>query len=402
MVSPKCSRRRRPPGWPPPPARSWRTARRSSRSSARSGRVYIHDTSPRAKKFFERSASRGLTPSGAQTSLVSDVIGTLITPVAVDGCRRRAGCDGRSSAFSRLRSSNASSLTISVPPCSSRSRSAFSAAGFIATSTLGSSPGVVISWSRDVHLEAGHAVDGAGWGADLGGELGQRRQVVAERGAHRGESVARELHAVAGVACEPDHQPVDDLGVMRRRADAVGPSIVSVILFVPLARPRCRVVAARWSPYSRLREKWGTQYPLSAGRGLLTTPSSAIGPGTGTSAPPCPTWSSTNSCISSSSSRSSRVSTQWNRMSDGRGHEEPLRIGGDQPGPLVLREREPHRRLVAAEGDVHDLLDAQLDAPVHDGDVRPLEVLGVPEHVVDGHPAIAPERTVARSSALVG
>ena len=43
------------------------------------GRVYIHDTSPRAKKFFERSASRGLTPSGAAASLVSDVIGTRIT-----------------------------------------------------------------------------------------------------------------------------------------------------------------------------------------------------------------------------------------------------------------------------------------------------------------------------------
>jgi hypothetical protein len=42
------------------------------------GRVYIHETSPRAKKFFERSASRGFTPSGAATSLVSDVIGTLI------------------------------------------------------------------------------------------------------------------------------------------------------------------------------------------------------------------------------------------------------------------------------------------------------------------------------------
>src|SRR4029079_3127535 len=27
------------------------------------GRLYIHDTSPRAKKFFDRSASRGFTPS---------------------------------------------------------------------------------------------------------------------------------------------------------------------------------------------------------------------------------------------------------------------------------------------------------------------------------------------------
>ena len=40
------------------------------------GRVNIHDTSPSAKKFLERSASRGFTPSGAQTFFVRLVIGT--------------------------------------------------------------------------------------------------------------------------------------------------------------------------------------------------------------------------------------------------------------------------------------------------------------------------------------
>ncbi len=43
------------------------------------GRVYIHDTRPSAKKFFERSASRGFTPSGAVASLVSEVMGTSYT-----------------------------------------------------------------------------------------------------------------------------------------------------------------------------------------------------------------------------------------------------------------------------------------------------------------------------------
>ena len=43
------------------------------------GRVYIHDTRPRAKKFFERSASRGFTPSGAVASFVSEVMGTSYT-----------------------------------------------------------------------------------------------------------------------------------------------------------------------------------------------------------------------------------------------------------------------------------------------------------------------------------
>ena len=43
------------------------------------GREYMKLTSPRAKKFFDRSASRGFTPSGAAAALVSSVIGTSIT-----------------------------------------------------------------------------------------------------------------------------------------------------------------------------------------------------------------------------------------------------------------------------------------------------------------------------------
>jgi hypothetical protein len=40
------------------------------------GRVYIHDSSPRAKKFLDRSASRGFTPRGWTASLVREVMGT--------------------------------------------------------------------------------------------------------------------------------------------------------------------------------------------------------------------------------------------------------------------------------------------------------------------------------------
>ena len=40
------------------------------------GRVYIQEMRPSAKKFFERSASRGFTPIGSVASCVSDVIGT--------------------------------------------------------------------------------------------------------------------------------------------------------------------------------------------------------------------------------------------------------------------------------------------------------------------------------------
>ena len=38
--------------------------------------MYIQQMSPSAKKFFERSASRGFTPSGFVASTVIEVIGT--------------------------------------------------------------------------------------------------------------------------------------------------------------------------------------------------------------------------------------------------------------------------------------------------------------------------------------
>ena len=52
---------------------------RSTRCVGSTGRVYIHEMRPRAKKFFDRSASRGLTPSSLHASSVRLVIGTWIT-----------------------------------------------------------------------------------------------------------------------------------------------------------------------------------------------------------------------------------------------------------------------------------------------------------------------------------
>src|SRR5438105_8828972 len=102
--------------------------------------------SPSANMFFERSASRGVTPSMPLSApTVSDVNGTE--------CSWYSASDPSSSgfvsyaAFCRLRSLNASELTISVPPLGRSLMFVFSAAGFIATSTLGASPGVRMSWS---------------------------------------------------------------------------------------------------------------------------------------------------------------------------------------------------------------------------------------------------------------
>ena len=60
----------------------------------------------------------------------------------------------------------------------------------------------------EVELEARDARQRAGRRADLGGEVGQRRDVVAEQRRLGRELRAGELHPVAGVAREAD----DDLG----------------------------------------------------------------------------------------------------------------------------------------------------------------------------------------------
>jgi hypothetical protein len=66
---------------------------------------------------------------------------------------------------------------------------AFSAAGFIATSTFGASPGVVMSWSAK-----------ASWNAETPPMVPRRLG---------GEPVARHLHAVAGVTGKTDHDTAD-------------------------------------------------------------------------------------------------------------------------------------------------------------------------------------------------
>ena len=60
----------------------------------------------------------------------------------------------------------------------------------------------------ELDLEAGDAGQRAGGRADLGREVGERREVVAEDGGLAREPGSRELHPVAGIAREPDHHSV--------------------------------------------------------------------------------------------------------------------------------------------------------------------------------------------------
>ena len=77
----------------------------------------------------------------------------------------------------------------------------------------------------EVQLEGRDPGQRPGRGADLGGEVGQGGQVVAEHGGLGGEPVAGQLHAVAGVAGEPDDDAIelDDLFGHDRDAYVVGP-----------------------------------------------------------------------------------------------------------------------------------------------------------------------------------
>ena len=65
----------------------------------------------------------------------------------------------------------------------------------------------------EMELEGRDTGQGAGWRADLSGEVGQGRQVVAQAGGLGGEPVTGELHAIAGVPrkADDDAAEIDDL-----------------------------------------------------------------------------------------------------------------------------------------------------------------------------------------------
>src|SRR6476469_1022952 len=96
--------------------------------------------------FFARSASRAVTPSMSFSA-------PTVIDVSCTACTCQPSSEPSSigfesyPAFFRLRSVKASVSTISVPPFGRSPTFVLSAAGFIATSTSGRSPGVRMSWS---------------------------------------------------------------------------------------------------------------------------------------------------------------------------------------------------------------------------------------------------------------
>ena len=105
----------------------------------------------------------------------------------------------------------------------------------------------------EVDLEAGDARERAGRRADLGGEVRERCEVVAERRGLAREPVARELHPVTRVAREADDDAVELLdplgaahGIRVRAADRRASTWYSVVkAAVPIRVGRPQAVAPR-------------------------------------------------------------------------------------------------------------------------------------------------------------
>ena len=106
---------------------------------------------------------------------------------------------------------NAPVLTISVPLLDEILEVGLERGGVHRDQHVGRVAGRVDLRRRRSGAGTRHAEQAAGGSADLGGEVRERRDVVAGLGRGLRELGAGELHAVAGVAREADHDPVQML-----------------------------------------------------------------------------------------------------------------------------------------------------------------------------------------------
>ena len=179
------------------------------RTSLSVSRPYIQNTRPSAKKFFARPFSLfdSSLPSSAVIVSCADVDGVdlvlveaavlervrLVAGLLEVGLDERAGVDDQRAVVDEI-------LEVRLE----RGR-------VHRDEHVGRIARRVDLRRREVELEARHAEQAAGRGADLGGEVRERRDVVAGLGRGLRELGAGELHAVAGVAGEPDHDSVQVL-----------------------------------------------------------------------------------------------------------------------------------------------------------------------------------------------
>jgi hypothetical protein len=109
------------------------------------GRPYIHESIPSANMFFARAASLRDRPNSLTASTVMSVSSKACT--AYSSSASVSSGSSAYPAFFRFRLVKSWLSTMIVAPFFRSPRFALSAAGFIATSTSGESPGVRMSWS---------------------------------------------------------------------------------------------------------------------------------------------------------------------------------------------------------------------------------------------------------------
>ena len=191
--------------------------RRGTRSWTRSGGRTSTTAGPRANMFFARAASLRDRPNSLTASTVMPVRSTGCTANSPSGePASPSPSSGLASypALVRLRSVKSWVSTMIAAPLGRSPRLAFERRRVHRDQHVGGvarGQDVVVG---EVDLERRDPGQRALRGADLGREVRQRHQVVAEDGRLLGEPVAGELHAVTGVAREPDDHPVELLDLL--------------------------------------------------------------------------------------------------------------------------------------------------------------------------------------------
>ena len=174
---------------------------------------------PRAKKFLQRSmllASRPRSRSAARVSLVSSTWNSRYPSRVWSSSGLVLHC-----AFLRSVSLKSSRLTMRIPPVFRSAMLVLSAAGFMATRTSTAVPGREDVAGGEVDLEAADPGKSSRRGADLGREVGESGQIVAEKGRRARELGARDLHAVARVSAEADDRVGEGFVGLRGTASSV-------------------------------------------------------------------------------------------------------------------------------------------------------------------------------------
>ena len=108
----------------------------------------------------------------------------------------------------------------------------------MATSTFGASPGVVMSWSEMWTWKAETPASVPAGARISAGNSGSVARSLPSQRADAGEPVAGELHAVAGVAGEADHHPVERLARRPRWRGVSHPPAPLVPRYRPIVLPR--------------------------------------------------------------------------------------------------------------------------------------------------------------------